>query len=97
MSTILIKALAVFVVAVTASRHPKTRSAASLMQLMGAGLWIMVALAHVCEAFGVFPWMGWGKEHSIGHYLDLSSAVLGTCMLAVGLGLQAATFHSPKP
>lgn len=93
MNAILIKALAVFVVAgavfaVTASRHLKTRSLASLLQLVGAGLWIVVALVHVCEGLGVFPWMDWGQEHSVGHYLDLGSALLGTCMLAIGFGLE---------
>jgi hypothetical protein len=32
--------------------------------------------------------MGWGKAHSAGHYLDLSSAVVGVTLLPVGYLLQ---------
>jgi len=38
--------------------------------------------SHVSEALHLFP--GWGLEHSAGHYLDLSSAVVGLTLFPVG-------------
>jgi hypothetical protein len=32
----------------------------------------MVVLTHLCEALHLFPWMHWGLENSVGHYLDPS-------------------------
>jgi hypothetical protein len=49
----------------------------SALQLLGATFLVVVVLTHVCEALGLFAGMGWGAEHSPGHYLDLGSAVLG--------------------
>ena len=98
MNVTLIKALALLAVAgalfgFTAYRHSRTKPVVSLLQLAGAGLWIVVALAHICEALALFPMMGWGREDSIGHYLDLSSALLGTGLLSVGLVLQVIKKH----
>ena len=56
----------------------------SLLQLLGAGCLMSVVLAHVCEAVHLFPWMHWGLEHSVGHYLDVSSAILGLTLFPVG-------------
>jgi hypothetical protein len=42
---------------------------------------IIVVLTHVAEALHVLPSMGWGESHSVGHYTDLVSAVLGTTLL----------------
>ena len=53
----------------------KSRSA--LLQLIGAACLMIVVLTHVCEALHLLPWMHWGSEHSIGHYLDFCGAVLG--------------------
>jgi hypothetical protein len=43
-----------------------------------------VVLTHVAEALHLFPAMRWGEPDSIGHYLDLSSAVLGVTLLPTG-------------
>jgi hypothetical protein len=56
----------------------------SLLQLLGAGCLLMVALTHICEALRLFPWMHWGEAHSAGHYVDLSSALLGATLVPVG-------------
>jgi hypothetical protein len=40
-------------------------------QLLGSMFLGVVVSAHVCETLGIFPWMLWGSEGSIGHYLDL--------------------------
>src|SRR5262249_10286127 len=56
----------------------------SLLQLLGACLLIAVILAHVAEAFGLFPSMGWGRPDTIGHYIDLVSALGGSILLPTG-------------
>ena len=52
------------------------KTVSSFLQLLGAGCLVTVVLTHVCEALRLFPWMDWGLEHSVGHYLDLWSAVV---------------------
>ena len=64
------------------------RSVGLNFQLFGAGCLVVVVLTHVCEARHIFPWMGWGLKHSAGHYLDLSSAILGLALLLAGSYLQ---------
>jgi hypothetical protein len=58
------------------------------LQLLGAGCLVVFVLTHVSEAFHLFPWMQWGLEHSVGHYLDFWSAVLGLTLFPVGYCLQ---------
>jgi uncharacterized membrane protein (UPF0136 family) len=62
----------------------RRRSTPALLQLLGAGCLVVVSLAHICEAFGLFPWMGWGLPYSVGHYLDLVSASLGLTLFPTG-------------
>jgi hypothetical protein len=62
----------------------------SFLQLLGAGCLEIVVLAHFSEALNLFPWMHWGLEHSAGHYLDLSSAVLGLTLFPTGYLLHFA-------
>ena len=62
----------------------RKKSTYSFLQLLGAGCLVIVVLAHVCEALHLLPWMQWGMEHSVGHYIDLSSAVLGFTLFPVG-------------
>jgi len=63
----------------------------SFLQLVGAGCLVVVVLAHLCEALQLFPWMHWGSKHSVGHYLDLGSAVLGLTLFPIGYLLRALT------
>jgi hypothetical protein len=63
----------------------------SFLQLIGAGCLVMVVITHLCEALHLFPWMHWGSEHSVGHYLDLWSVVLGLTMFPIGYLLHALT------
>jgi hypothetical protein len=60
------------------------KTVCSLLQLLGAGCLVVVVLTHVCEALHLFPWMHWGLEQGIGHYLDFWSAVLGLTLFPVG-------------
>jgi hypothetical protein len=59
----------------------------SFLQLLGAGCLVVVVLTHICEALHLLPWMHWGDEHGVGHYLDVSCAVLGLTLLPVGYWL----------
>jgi len=63
----------------------------SFLQLLGAGCLVVVVLAHIDEALHLFTWMHWGEEHSVGHYLDLGSAVLGLTLFPMGYLLHALT------
>jgi succinate dehydrogenase/fumarate reductase cytochrome b subunit len=67
------------------------KTASSFLQLLGAGCLVAVVLTHVCEALRLFPWMHWGLEHSVGHYLDLWSAVVAFTLFPVGYLLHALT------
>jgi hypothetical protein len=61
------------------------------LQLLGAGCLVVVVLTHVSEALHLFPWMDWGSPHSVGHYLDFWSAVLGLTLFPVGYLCHALT------
>jgi hypothetical protein len=56
----------------------------------GAACLLAVPLTHVCEAFHLFPWMHWGRRHSVGHYIDFWSAVL--IINGSGYGAQGVFF-----
>jgi hypothetical protein len=56
----------------------------SVLQLVGATGLVVVVLTHICEAIHLLPAMHWGEPHSVGHYLDLSSALLGVTLLPAG-------------
>ena len=64
--------------------YARTKTASSLVQVLGAACLVVVVLTHVCEALKLFPSMGWGAEDSIGHYVDLASAVFGLCLFPIG-------------
>jgi len=55
------------------------------LQLFGFACLGVVVLIHVAEKFRLFPVMGWGLPDSPGHYLDLTSAVLGCTLLIAGV------------
>lgn len=67
----------------------RRRTTSSLLQLVGAGFLVVVVLAHVSEAFHLLSWMRWGRDDSLGHYLDLLSTILGLTMFPVGYLLHA--------
>jgi hypothetical protein len=96
MDAILLKALilsvpAFMLVAGSAVLSLRSGGISSLLQLLGAGCLMAVMLAHVAEALNLFPWMGWGIEDSIGHYVDLGGAVLGLLLFPTGYLLYAVT------
>jgi hypothetical protein len=69
--------------------HSRARTAASLLQLIGAGCLLLLVLTHFCEGLQLFPSMRWGDPHSVGHYFNLSSALLGASLFPVGYLLHA--------
>jgi hypothetical protein len=69
--------------------YAKRRTRWSILQVAGAGCLMVVILAHVSEGLHWFPWMRWGAEDSVGHYLDLSSAALGLSLFPIGYLLHA--------
>jgi len=69
----------------------REKAVSSFLQLLGAGCLVVVVLSHVSEALHLFPWMNWGLEHSVGHYLDFWSAVLGLTLFPVGYLLYTLT------
>ena len=73
----------------TISRFRGATMVPSVLLVLGAGCVVVVVLTHVCEALHWLPRMRWGEANSVGHYLDLSGAVLGATLLPVGYVLQA--------
>jgi succinate dehydrogenase/fumarate reductase cytochrome b subunit len=69
----------------------KAKTDASLLQVLGAAGLVLVVLTHVFEALELFPWMRWGDKHSIGHYLDLGSAVVALTLFPLGYLLHVLT------
>jgi len=67
-----------------ATLYARTKTGPALAQVLGAACLIVVPLTHICEALDLFPSMGWGTEGSVGHYLDLASAILGLGLFPVG-------------
>ena len=64
---------------------------AAVFQLIGAACLVVVVVAHLCEALGWFPWMHWGLEHSVGHYIDLVAAIGGRSLFPIGYLFGALT------
>jgi hypothetical protein len=67
----------------------RRKTLSSTLQLLGAGCLAVVVIAHLCEALHLFAWMDWGNEHSVGHYLDFGSSVLGLKAFPSGYLLHA--------
>jgi hypothetical protein len=64
------------------ARFARAQAVSALFQLLGARCLFVVVLTHVAEALHLFPSMGWGEAHSVGHYTDLASAILGITLLS---------------
>lgn len=69
----------------------RERSVTVFLQVSGSACLLLVVLTHICEATHLFPGMRFGDDHSPGHYLDLSCAVLGVVLFPIGYVLQART------
>ncbi|HYM74880.1 MAG TPA: hypothetical protein VE377_02790 [Candidatus Dormibacteraeota bacterium] len=94
MNVTLLKALVVLVpgamlLAGSIALFRRQRTVYSWLQLLGAGSLVVVVLTHVFEALHAFPWMGWGQESSLGHYVDLCSAIIAATLFPLGYLLHA--------
>lgn len=69
----------------------RRKGVSSFLQLLGATCLVVVVFTHVSEALHLFPWMHFGLEHSLGHYLDFGTAVLGLTLFPMGYLAQALT------
>jgi hypothetical protein len=69
----------------------RRKTAPLFLQLFGAGCLLVVVLTHVFEALDLFPSMRWGNEHSVGHYLDFGSGLLGFTLFPLGYLLHSVT------
>ena len=72
------------------------KAMSSFFQLLGAAALVVVVLAHVLEALRVWPRMGWGSQSSVGHYLDLSCAILGATLFSLGYLIHAVDTYVEK-
>ncbi len=70
-------------------------TAAAVLQSSGIACFAVVALTHVFEAFAIFPSLGWGQARSIGHFIDLSAAILGLTLVLIGLVVQFVRWRHP--
>ena len=70
-------------------RLSRGKTVGSILQLAGAGCFVVVVLTHIFEVLRWFPSMGWGLERSAGHYLDLTSGALGVTLFPLGYLLDA--------
>jgi hypothetical protein len=68
--------------------YQRRRTLGSFLPLLGAACFVVVALAHVCEALAILSAFGWGQPRSIGHYIDLGAMVLGVTFVSAGLALE---------
>ena len=69
--------------------YSREKTLTSLAQLFGAACLLLVVLAHVCEALNVLPALRWGSDDSVGHWLDLWSAIFGVTLFPLGYLLHA--------
>ena len=67
----------------------RSRAICHALQVIGASALTVVVLTHVCEGLHWIPSMRWGEEHSPGHYLDFSGAILGLTLFPAGYLLDA--------
>jgi hypothetical protein len=61
--------------------------------VIGLRCLVIVVLTHIAEKLDLFPGMGWGLPDSAGHYVDLTSAVLGCALLIAGVLI---SFNRPR-
>ena len=69
---------------VSMASYAKEKTAMALTQLVGAAFLLVVIFAHVSEALGFIPSLGWGRPNTLGHYIDLVSAIAGAILLPLG-------------
>ena len=71
------------------AQFTRERTKHTLLQMLGAGSLVVVVFTHVFEALRFLPWMGWGRQSSAGHYIDVCSAVVAATLFPAGYLLHA--------
>jgi len=71
-------------VTVSAALFATRRDLASALLATGIGWFGVMALTHVFESFSILPAFGWGRPHSVGHFIDLAAALLGVVFVTAG-------------
>src|SRR5215469_6568209 len=69
---------------VSAALFVTRRDLASALLATGIGWLGVMALTHVFESFSLLPAFGWGRPHSVGHFIDLAAALLGVAFVTAG-------------
>jgi hypothetical protein len=78
---IVIGAPILLLVVLSGRRVASAPTVTNVFTLLGATSLLVMVLTHVAEALNLFPTMGWGQRHSVGHYLDLVSVYAGIAFL----------------
>lgn len=81
---VIIGLLILIAVGASIASFAKEKTGMALTQLVGAIFWLVVIFAHVLEAFGLIQSQGWGRPNTIGHYIDLVSALAGAILFPLG-------------
>jgi len=96
----IVKSSLAFVVAVLlaagmAATHRRRPSGARALLLLASACFVVATLTHVFEALHLVPAAGWGKPDSVGHYIDLTAALVGVILVVAAASLALAR-HSAK-
>jgi len=96
MNSTLLKALIAFVLILVLFSWSvvlfiRRKTVFSFLQVLGAGCLIVVVFTHIFEALHLFSFMQWGSPHSVGHYLDLTSAIVGLILFPLGVLVRMLT------
>lgn len=87
-SVLLVWSLAVFI---------RAKTVGSSLQLLGTISLLVVVLTHMAEALHVFSFMRWGEPNSVGHRVDLLSAILGITCFPMGVVVRAFANRARHP
>lgn len=69
------------------------RGVSSTLQALGIGCFGVMALTHVFENFSILPELGWGRPHTVGHFIDLVAALLGVTLVILSFLLWRRDHH----
>ena len=85
LATILFGAASIF--------YRRRRTAATALAALATAFFVVVALTHLCEAFGLLSAFAWGEHNSLGHYIDLGAALLGLLFALSALATASIKRH----
>jgi len=68
----------------SANAFVKEKTVVVLAQFIGSMFLLVVIFAHTAEALALFPSLGWRQPATLGHYIDLASAIASAILLPVG-------------